>query len=555
MSFPYMAFPSPSRLRLLGLSFLFPALVSAQTTPPAASAPATPPAAVTAPQWHLLDPEQDGGVMGISARRAYTELLQGKASTPVLVAVIDAGIDTAHVDLKRVLWHNRKEIAGNGQDDDKNGYADDVLGWSFLGGPDGRNINVETLEETRLMAKLQPLYAGKVRTAVPAAKRAEFDLYQKVKKSYDAKVKENGQRLKEFSQAYTENAQGAEGLKQALGVSRLDTATLRNPPTQDPQLRQITRGLYTSLQQAGFASLDDVLEEMKRGLKETQDQLEYGLNLKYNPRPIVGDQPEDTKQRNYGNRDVHGPDPMHGTHVAGIIGADRENSLGVLGVAANVQIMAVRAVPDGDERDKDVANAIRYAVDNGAQIINMSFGKYYSPQRPAVEEAIKYAATKNVLLVHSAGNENADLDKTLQYPAPVYQNGQRIPNMITVGASARTNDENLVADFSNYGKTQVDVFAPGNQIYATLPGSRYGNLSGTSMAAPVVAGMAAVLKSYYPQLTAVQLKRIILDSAVPYHTKVRKPGSTTLVDFAELSRTGGLVNLYRALQLAQQPTP
>lgn len=172
-----------------------------------------------------------------------------------------------------------------------------------------------------------------------------------------------------------------------------------------------------------------------------------------------------------------------------------------------------------------------------------------------MEEAIKYAASKNVLLVHSAGNENEDLDKTLQYPAPVYLSGQRIPNMITVGASARTNDENLVADFSNYGKNQVDVFAPGNQIYATLPGSRYGNLSGTSMAAPVVAGIAATLKSYYPQLTAVQLKRIILESAVPYHTKVRKPGTATLVDFAELSRTGGLVNLYRALQLAQQPTP
>ncbi|GAB3288783.1 S8 family peptidase [Hymenobacter tenuis] len=536
-----------SRLRLLGFSLLFPAFVSAQTT-----APATPAAA---PQWHLLDPQQDGGIMGISARRAYAELLQGKTATPVLVAVIDAGVDTAHVDLKRILWRNTKEIAGNGQDDDRNGYVDDLLGWNFLGGPDGRNINQETVEETRLMAKLQPLYAGKTRTSVPAAKRPEYDLYVQVKKSYEAKVKENAQRLQEFSQAYAENAQGAEGLKQALGVTRLDTATLRNPPTPDLKLRAVTNGLYHTLLQTGFASLDDVLEEMKKGLKETQDELDYGLNLKYNPRPIVGDRPEDVKQRDYGNRDVHGPDPMHGTHVAGIIAADQENSLGVLGVASQVKIMAVRAVPDGDERDKDVANAIRYAVDNGAQIINMSFGKYYSPQRQAVEEAIKYAGSKGVLLVHSAGNESNDLGKVVQYPASVFLNGQQIPNLLTVGASSRTNDENLVADFSNYSKTQVDVFAPGNQIYSTLPGSRYGNLSGTSMAAPVVAGMAAVLKSYFPQLTAEQLKRIIMQSAVPYHTKVRKPGSTTLVDFAELSRTGGLVNLYRAVQLAQQPTP
>jgi len=551
-----MAYPLSARLRLLGLSFLFPVLVSAQSTPPSVSAPTTEaaPVPVVSPQWYLLDAQQDGGVMGVSVTRAYQELLQGKASTPVVVAVIDAGIDTTHADLRRVLWRNAKEVVGNGQDDDRNGYADDVRGWNYLGGADGRNINQETLEETRLLARLQPLYKGKTRTAVPAAKRAEYDLYLKVKKSYDAKVKENVEQLRNYRQAYAENAQGAEGLKAALGVTRLDTATLRTPPTQDPELRQVSKGIYQMLVQTGFASMDDVLVEMKKGLQETEDQQEYGLNLQFNPRPVVGDQPDNVQQRNYGNRDVTGPDAMHGTHVAGIIGADRENREGILGIAPNVQLMAVRAIPDGDERDKDVANAIRYAVDNGAQIINMSFGKYYSPQRPAVEEAIRYADQKGVLLIHSAGNENNDLDKTLQYPAPVFRSGQRIPNMITVGASSRLNDESLAADFSNFGKTQVDVFAPGNQIYSTLPGGKYGNLSGTSMAAPVVTGIAATLKSYFPQLTAAQLKRIILASAQPVHTKVRQPGTNKLVDFAELSSTGGIVNLYRAVQLAQQPT-
>ncbi|RSK36176.1 S8 family peptidase [Hymenobacter metallilatus] len=548
-----MVFPFPYRLRLLGISLLLPVLVSAQTTPPASPLPT--PTAPASPQWYLLDAQQDGGVMGISANRAYQELLQGKVSTPVLVAVIDAGIDTTHADLKRVLWHNPREIAGNGVDDDKNGYTDDVWGWNFLGGPDGRNVNQEALEETRLLARLKPLYQGKTRAAVPAAKRPEYDLYLRVRKAYEAKVKENTEQLRQFGQAYAENAQGAEGLKQTLGVTRLDTATLRNPPTQDPEVRQITRGLYQTLLQTGFASLDDVLVEMKKGLQETQDQLDYGLNLRFNPRTIVGDQPENVKQRNYGNRDVAGPDPMHGTHVAGIIGADRDNGAGILGLAPNIQIMSVRAVPDGDERDKDVANAIRYAVDNGAQIINMSFGKYYSPQRPAVEEAIRYANTKGVLLIHSAGNENNNLDNAAQYPAPTFQNGQPVPNMITVGASARTNDETLAADFSNYGKLRVDVFAPGNQIYSTLPGSQYGNLSGTSMAAPVVTGIAATLKSYFPQLTAAQLKRIILASAQPVHTQVRQPGTNKLVDFSTLSRTGGIVNLYRAVLLAQQPTP
>ncbi|MCA8829134.1 S8 family peptidase [Hymenobacter pini] len=543
----------PSRLRLLGLSLLLPVLATAQTTPPVSPSPT--PAAPASPQWYLLDAQQDGGIMGVSVNRTYKELLQGKASTPVLVAVIDAGIDTAHADLRRVLWRNPREVAGNGLDDDKNGYVDDVYGWNFLGGADGRNINEEALEETRLLARLQPLYQGKTRTAVPAAKRAEYDLYIKVKKAYEAKVKENNEQLQQFSQAYAENLQGSEGLKQALGVQRLDTATLRNPPTQDAELRQVTKGLYQTLLQTGFASLEDVLAEMKKGVQETKDQREYGLNLKFNPRSIVGDQPDNVQQRNYGNRDATGPDAMHGTHVAGIIGADRENNAGILGVAPNVQIMSVRAIPDGDERDKDVANAIRYAVDNGAQIINMSFGKYFSPQRPAVEEAIRYADKKGVLLVHSAGNENNNLDQVTQYPSPNFQNGQRITNLITVGASARTNDATLAADFSNYGKTQVDVFAPGNQIYSTLPGSKYGNLSGTSMASPVVTGIAATLKSYFPQLTAAQLKRIILESAQPIHTKVRQPGSSKLVDFADLSRTGGIVNLYRAVQLAQQPMP
>lgn len=550
-----MTYSLPARLQLLGLCFLLPALASAQSTPPAVAAPSATTAPPASAQWYLLDAQQDGGVMGVSVTRAYRELLQGKASTPVVVAVIDAGIDTTHADLKRVLWRNAKEIVGNGQDDDRNGYPDDVRGWNYLGGADGRNINQETLEETRLLARLQPLYKGKTRTTVPAAKRAEYDLYLKVKKSYDAKVKENVEQLQNYRQVFAENAQGAEGLRVALGVARLDTATLRTPPTQNAELRQVSRGLYQMLVQNGFASMDDVLAEMKKGLQETQDQQEYGLNLQFNPRPVVGDQPDNVKQRDYGNRDVTGPDAMHGTHVAGIIGADRENREGIIGIAPNVQLMAVRAIPDGDERDKDVANAIRYAVDNGAQIINMSFGKYYSPQRPAVEEAIRYADQKGVLLIHSAGNENNDLDKTLQYPAPVFQSGQRIPNMITVGASSRLNDETLAADFSNFGKTQVDVFAPGHQIYSTLPGGNYGNLSGTSMAAPVVTGIAATLKSYFPQLTAAQLKRIILASAQPVHTKVRQPGTTKLVDFAELSSTGGIVNLYRAVQLAQQPTP
>lgn len=527
------------------VALLLPLAAVAQTPSPT---PATPPT-----QWHLLDPQQNNGVMGLSAERTYQELLKGRPATPVTVAVIDGGVDTAHVDLRHVLWHNPKEIAGNGKDDDNNGYIDDVYGWNFIGGKDGRNIDVEAYEDTRMLARLEPLYKGKTRNQVPAAKRAEFDLYQQVKKSYQTHYKEDHEQYDQLKDVYPQTQAVADQVKQALGVARLDTATLHNPPTDNADLRKISQLFYQNLKAGGYADMEAVLDDMKHAYDQTKNLVEYSLDLNYNPRNIVGDDPDNVQQRVYGNADVTGPDPTHGTHVAGIIAGDRTNNVGILGVAGlPVRIMAVRAVPNGDERDKDVANAIRYAVDNGAQVINMSFGKYFSPHREAVEEAIRYADTKGVLLVHSAGNESIDIDTKKQYPSPVFLNTKTIPNLITVGASARTNNQELVADFSNYGKKNVDVFAPGVQIYSTLPHNTYGNESGTSMAGPMVAGMAAVLKSYFPKLSPEDLKRIIRESATPLHTKVLKPGGKTTVDFAELSNTGGVVNLYKAVQMAQQ---
>ncbi|KAA9332422.1 S8 family serine peptidase [Hymenobacter busanensis] len=537
-------FPRPW-LATLGFALILPAAASAQQV----AAPAAAPAPV---QWTHLDPLKDR-TMGISTQRAYDELLKNRIPTAVVVAVIDSGVDTAHVDLKRVLWTNPREIPGNGKDDDGNGYVDDIHGWSFLGGKDGRNVDVDTYEETRLVAKLKPLYEGKSRTSVPAAKREEYDLYQRVKKDYDKKVAEETKQLQELGPMGEQLQSITSQLKQVLGVERLDTAVLRKPPVSNPQLLALTSQLYGSLLASGQPDMESVVKQIQQAATEGKKHLDYSLNLQYNPRTIVGDDEDNTKDRNYGNNDVTGPDALHGTHVAGIIAADRQNNIGVQGVAgAPVQIMAVRAVPNGDEHDKDVANAIRYATDNGAAIINMSFGKYYSPHREAVDEAIRYAGSKGVLLVHAAGNESNNIDEVTHYPAPVAPKATAAyPNFLTVGASASTNDEHLAADFSNYGK-RVEVFAPGVGIYSTLPGSTYGNESGTSMAAPTVAGMAAVLKSYFPSLSAVELKRILMASAQPVHTKVLKPGAKKPVDFSTLSSTGGVVNLYRAVELATQ---
>lgn len=535
-----------SWLAVLGVALL-PAASLAQSAAPAPAAP---------PQWTMLDPKANN-VMGISADRAYAELLKGRTAAPVVVAVIDSGVDTAHVDLKRVLWHNPKEIPGNGKDDDGNGYIDDVYGWNFLGGKDGRNVDADTYEETRLVARLKPLYEGKSRSSVAKDKQAEYDLYQRVKKDYDKKLKEDTENAQQYGPLSETIGKNVELVKKVLGVERLDTAVLRNPPTQDARLKTVAAQWYESLKATGAPDMESVVAQMKDAAVSSKKRVDYSLNLSYNPRAeIVQDDENNVTQRSYGNPDVHGPDPMHGTHVSGIIAADRRNNEGVLGIAdAPVRIMAVRAVPDGDEHDKDVANAIRYAVDNGATVINMSFGKYYSPQRKAVEDAIRYAGSKGVLLVHAAGNESNNIDQIDHFPAAIAEGAKATyPNVLTVGASASTNDEKLAADFSNYGK-RVDVFAPGVAIYNTLPGSKYGNESGTSMAAPTVAGVAAVLKSYFPQLQAADLKRIIMQSAEPVHTQVVKPGEDKKkVDFTTLSNTGGVVNLYRAVQLAQQAT-
>jgi cell wall-associated protease len=231
-------------------------------------------------------------------------------------------------------------------------------------------------------------------------------------------------------------------------------------------------------------------------------------------------------------------------------------------VADNVSIMVIRAVPDGDEHDKDVANAIRYAVDNGAWVVNMSFGKSFSPRKAWVDEAVRYAESKDVLLVHAAGNDAKDIDVEDNFPNNRYgdDRSRTARNWITVGASGPTLKE-LTASFSNYGK-DVDVFSPGVEIYSTLPGGdQYGNQQGTSMASPVTAGIAALLLSHYPELSAVQVKDVIEKSVTKVTAKVAKPGTEDEVSLSDISKTGGIVNAYEALRLAatvkgeRKPTP
>ena len=516
--------------------------------------------------WFHKDPSE--GYMGISTEQAY-KALEGRPNQPVIVAIIDSGVDAEHEDLAKNMWINTDEIAGNGIDDDNNGYIDDIHGWNFIGGPNGISVGPDTYEVTRLYGKHKYRFA----TANPALlNKKDKKLYEKFLVWQEEVEKQRARAEKAIAEVggVESTVMGAiEAIALALVKDSMNF-TLENINKIESEEQSITIGKNIS---NNFMSSGDILTvvDLKNALKSAldgdkkrqQDKLDYAYNPDFDPRStIIKDDYSNSKESIYGNNDVEGPDALHGTHVAGIVGAIRNNDVGMNGVANNVQIMSVRTVPDGDERDKDVANAIRYAVDNGASIINMSFGKGYSWDKKVVDDVVKYATKKEVLLVHAAGNSSQDNDVTGNFPVNKYDKAcgilwwkkKKSKNWIEVGALSYKSGEDAVATFSNYGQNNVDIFSPGVQIYATLPDNKYRYLQGTSMASPVVAGVAAVLRSYFPSLKASQVKEIIMNSAIPVDLKVKKPGdkSGDLVDFKTLSVQGGAINLHSAVQMAKQ---
>ncbi|MBL7931177.1 MAG: S8 family peptidase [Bacteroidia bacterium] len=507
--------------------------------------------------WFNLDPTNDK-INGVSTERTYKELLKDKKSTTIIVGVLDSGVDFDHEDLKSVMWTNPGEIAGNGIDDDKNGYIDDIHGWNFIGGKDGKNVEHDNLEMTRLMRKLKPKYEGKTEADFKTKEeKSDLKLYLAVKEDY-TKTRDK------FEGGYNQLKFLNDGLsalvakvKQEQHVDKITLVEIEKFDAKEKEDKKMKMIATNILKNSEGSDLESVLGEIKGGEEQYKSYLDYGLNVDYDPRNIVGDDYANSSERYYGNADCNGPDSFHGTHVAGIIAASRGNNLGMDGIAANVKIMAVRCVPDGDERDKDVANAIRYAVDNGAQILNMSFGKKYSWDKKAVDDAVKYAESKGVLIIHAAGNDGADIDVVTHYPCKKFEDKGEAKNFMDVGALNWLPGNKIVAPFSNYGKKTVDIFAPGVDIYSTTPKNTYKDASGTSMASPVTCGVAAVLKSYYPTLTPEQIKKILVKSSAKTYKseKVIKPGTKDEeVKFEKLGKNGGIVNLYEAVLMAEKFT-
>ena len=483
-------------------------------------------------RWSHLDILTDT-IPGMSVDKAYAELLKDKKGVKVIVAIVDSGVDIEHPDLAAAVWTNPKEIPGNGIDDDKNGYIDDIHGWNFLG-----DITKENLEYERII---------KDKSLVDNA------TYLKAKALNDEKIDDATQGRAQLEAMMMAVNNSDEVIKKELKKDVYTIEDLEKVTSTDATIVQ-SKQIMKQMLSFGLP-IADLKVEIKKELEGALKTLN-GDNLKQDYRKILGDNPKDLTDTKYGNNNVIGPDKdeaLHGTHVAGIVAQGRYNNIGGDGVASNnVEIMAVRAVPDGDEYDKDIALAIRYAVDNGAKVINGSFGKSFSPQKQWVYDAIKYAEKHDVLFVHAAGNDAKDIDIEDNFPNDSDDKiTEFADNVLTIGALNFEYGDNITANFSNFGALNVDVFAPGVQIYATTPENTYKFLAGTSMAAPNAAGVAALIRSYYPKLSASQVKHILMNSGTPINRTVQVGGKNgEKKAFSTLSKSGKIVNAYSALQMA-----
>ncbi|MEG9327485.1 S8 family peptidase [Salinimicrobium catena] len=493
-------------------------------------------------------------IPGMSVQKAYSEIIKNTKGKKVIVAVIDSGVDIEHEDLDGVIWTNEDEIPGNNKDDDKNGYVDDVHGWNFLG-----DAVKENMEYVRIYKKLKPKYNGIPASAVKPENKEEFDLYMSAKAEYEKEYNEALGLKNQYEGILQQLKMAHDAVSAKLGKEDYTLEELQAMKAETEEMKQY-KGFLFQVMSNVEGNIPDAIAQLNEAIDYFSGRLDSHFNLELDGRAIVGDDVNDINDTNYGNNDVTGPTPdkediKHGTHVAGIIAAERNNNKGINGVAHNVEIMPIRAVPDGDEYDKDIALAIRYAVDNGASIINTSFGKYFSTHPEWVIDAIQYAEKNDVLIVNAAGNEGLDLDQKRVYPNDQTPENPReiADNVLTVGALNYTYGSNMIASFSNYGKSNVDVFAPGTQIWSTTPNNEYEFMQGTSMAAPAVTGVAAVIRSLYPKLSARQVKKVIMDGGLSSNATVVLGGEpSNTKNFGQLSTSGKMANMYNALILADK---
>ncbi|MBL0685340.1 S8 family peptidase [Aquimarina mytili] len=503
--------------------------------------------------WQYKDIFEDT-VPGISLEKAYREFLKDKKGDSIIVAVIDTEIDIAHEDLKEQIWVNTNEIAENGIDDDHNGYIDDINGWNFIGNVNGENIIHSNYEFIRLIRKFKVLFHNKTVDRITSNQIKDFETYQKALKLLGETKKSKLQQLENVKGFINKYNKAQQILKAHLAVDSITKEQLLALHSTDTIIKKHQKTLISYINR-GFTE-----NTLLGYLEQTQESIDKSLDFDYQEREIIGDDPNDINDIHYGNNNVSGNlDKLyHGTLMAGIIAAKRGNKLGNEGILNEVKIMPLCISANGDEFDKDIALAIRYAVDNGAKIINMSSGKQFSMNRQWVNDAIKYAAKKDVLFITSAGNSGLNLDDKEHnyYPNDINTDGSEISdNFMMIGASSYTLNKRLIYYKTNHGKNNVDLFAPGYKVYTTLPNNKYRYSRGTSAATPIVSGIAALIRSHYPDLSASQVKEILMKSGISYNIDVEiilDDDTKKMVPFSSLSKSGKVVNAYNALLLAEK---
>ncbi|WP_271782548.1 S8 family serine peptidase [Aquimarina algiphila] len=506
-------------------------------------------------KWHIMDVLEDT-IPGISLQKAYSLLEEKEVIDTIVVAVIDSPIDINHEDLKPQIWCNKDEIPDNNIDDDHNGYIDDIHGWNFLGNRKGQHLNYANYESVRIIRRYDSIFRNKTISQVPIQDTTFFLLYHRAK-----------QKLKEQKIDAVKDQEYGKMLENILKTAR-KTLSLYFP-NNNYSIKELD-----SLKQ--LYSKDTILQDdilritnfIKYGFTENyiknynikaSERINNMLNIEYYDRTLIGDDSNSITDTNYGNKIVdHDLDIFpHSTIVSGIIGATRNNNIGIDGITNAVKIMPLCISGFGNEHDKDIALAIRYAVDNGAKVINMSFGKEFSARKQWVNDAYKYAEKNNVLIVSSAGNNRRNLNKKNDYyPNDNINNKEEVcSNFILVGASSYSMNKKLITSFSNYGNINVDIFAPGHKIKTLLPKNHYKSDSGTSISSAIVTGIIALIRSYYPDLTATEIKQILMKSGNSYLIDVeikQKDGSKKIIAFSELSKSGKIVNVYNAILMAEQ---
>jgi cell wall-associated protease len=519
--------------------------------------------------WYQKDLTEDS-IPGISLDKFYKENKNKPKLKSIIVAVIDTQLDINHKDIQGQIWTNPKEIPNNKIDDDHNGYIDDVNGWSFIGTKSGNYIVWGNFEYVRFVREWDSIFKNKKETEIKANDIANYNEYQRALKILDK------------NKTYYEN--WLKSLKYSLKIYPKAKDTLKHYfPKENYTYKQldsmykkykINNKTFWQMRDNNDQDFGALIYQVMTKIQNNTNSLEKlldnetqidsvvnkNLNIDYDERVYIGDNPK-ILEKGYGNNkisaNIKGIRAIqdHNTEVSGIIAANRENNIGIKGFSNSIKIMPLNISPSGDEHDKDIAMAIRYAVDNGAKVINMSFGKEFSVHKEWVHEAFKYAEVHNVLIVHVAGNNSLNADENPYYPNDIAFDGtgEVCNNFINVGSISQKADSTFVSKFSNYGKKNVDIFAPGDNIYTTLPNNKYDFDSGTSLAGPMVSGTAALIWLYYPKLTAPQVKQIILDSGVLYDIEVIVPGTRDKkIKFSELSKSGKVVNVYNAMMMASR---